>query len=464
MTPKATQEELRAATYASLRAHATSDRAEALVATLAAMVEDHTIQTGLRKNRRKDPAGKLVYATGAFLADLMKPLWDEEPNGWVYRSLKKASFNGEAVAYRTFEQLFEGLKSLGFLDYVPGHKVANDPYEDRTQYASRFRATPALLKLCRDGHVEPTKCSEHFEFEYDLPEPPIERRARKPKNFFGKSTAPAGTPMEFERTTQVLKIEDAVRELNVFFSKQVLRGGSHHGYIRIFSNGDDPDFDWNKGGRFYSQHFVDSYQGMSGTSRRTMTINGEPVAEIDIRASYLTIFLSMHGIQLDDTKDPYELEGFGADHRGAVKSWFTGTFGNNKPISRWPRDMLKDEPTLDRYRPSTITQAVMAKYPAMATWGLPFNGRVLSWADLMFEESEVMFGAMLKLMFIDKAPSLCVHDSLIVPVSKVETAREAIEMSFHAKLRVQPLIKVNPPIQPELTRDLGGPREEGTGD
>jgi hypothetical protein len=59
----------------------------------------------------------------------------------------------------------------------------------------------------------------------------------------------------------------------------------------------------------------DSYQAMSGTRRRMMTINGEPVAEIDIRASYLTIFLSMHGVQLDATKDPYELQGFGEEHR-----------------------------------------------------------------------------------------------------------------------------------------------------
>jgi hypothetical protein len=63
----------------------------------------------------------------------------------------------------------------------------------------------------------------------------------------------------------------------------------------------------------------------------------------------------------------------------------------------------------------------------------------------MFAESEVMSGAMRKLILLDKTPSLCVHDSLIVPVSKAETAREAIEMSFHAKLRVQPLIKINLP-------------------
>jgi hypothetical protein len=188
-----------------------------------------------------------------------------------------------------------------------------------------------------------------------------------------------------------------------------------------------------------------SYQLMSGTQRRLMTINGEPVAEIDIRASYLTIFLSMHGIQLDDTKDPYELEGFGSEHRVAVKSWFTGTFGSKRPIRKWPTKMLKDEPTLSNYRPSTITQAVLSKYPAMATWGLPINGRILNWADLMFAESEVMSGAMRKLMLIDHAPSLCVHDSLIVPVSKAATAGEAIKMTFQAKHQVLPLIKINPP-------------------
>jgi hypothetical protein len=369
----------------------------------------------------------------------------DKPNGWVYRSLKKASFNGEAVAWRTFEQLFKGLQGLGFLDHVPGHKVAEDPYDDRTQYAARFRATPALLKFCVDQNVEPTQWSEHFLSKYDLPEHPIDLRARKPKDYLGRSLVPSGRPMDFERTSAVAKIEDAVRELNEFFDKQILRGGEHHGYIRIFSNGDDPDFDWNKGGRLYSQHMKGSYQLMTGAQRRLMTINGEPVAEIDIRASYLTIFLSMHGIQLDDTKDPYELEGFGSEHRVAVKSWFTGTFGSKRPIRKWPTKMIRDEPTLSNYRPSTITQAVMSKYPAMATWGQPINGRILNWADLMFAESEVMSGAMRKLMFVDHAPSLCVHDSLIVPVSKAAVAGEAIKMTFQAKHRVLPLIKITPP-------------------
>ncbi len=73
---------------------------------------------------------------------------------------------------------------------------------------------------------------------------------------------------------------------------------------------------------------------MSANRRAKMTINGEPVAEIDISGSYLTIFLSLHGLQVDLLGDPYELPGLGSEHRDAVKQWFVGTFGNKKPIYR----------------------------------------------------------------------------------------------------------------------------------
>lgn len=130
------QKELQAASYASLRAHATSEQAKALVAKLSSMVEERTIQIGLRKKKRRDTAGKLEYATGAFLADLLRRLDADEPNGWVYRSLKKAAFTGAAVPRLTFEQLVGGLKGLAFLDHVPGHKVSNER-EDTGRFAAR---------------------------------------------------------------------------------------------------------------------------------------------------------------------------------------------------------------------------------------------------------------------------------------------------------------------------------------
>jgi hypothetical protein len=117
--------------------------------------------------------------------------------------------------------------------------------------------------------VKPTKAADQFKYEYDLPEHQIEKRARKEKNWFSNAVPP-GRSMEFERTDFVENMENSIRELNGYFAKQTLRGGSHEGCVRIFRNGDDPDFDWDKGGRFYSHHFP-SYQGMSGERRRRMT-------------------------------------------------------------------------------------------------------------------------------------------------------------------------------------------------
>ncbi|MCU1340481.1 MAG: hypothetical protein JWO19_6062 [Bryobacterales bacterium] len=87
------QEELQAATYATLRAHPISEQAQALVSTLAGMLDNHALATGARQNKRKSTAEKLGYAVGAFLADLLRAYGDSEPepNPWVYRSMHTKS-------------------------------------------------------------------------------------------------------------------------------------------------------------------------------------------------------------------------------------------------------------------------------------------------------------------------------------------------------------------------------------
>lgn len=217
--------------------------------------------------------------------------------------------------------------------------------------------------------------------------------------------------------------------------------------MRIFHNGDDPRFFWNMGGRLYSQHFSESYQVMSAEKRLEMTINGEPVAEIDIRASYLTIFLSLRGIQLPEG-DPYELPGLGTEHRSAVKAWMVATFGNSKPIVRWPPRMSQKSPELKKYRVSTITKAALTKYPALETWGQPLSHGTYGWAGLMWFESNVMISTMLELKREHQVPSLSVHDSLIVPVSAAETAHKVLEENFRSQREVRPLLKINLPPLP----------------
>jgi hypothetical protein len=236
------QEELQTAAHASLRAYPTSEVAKTLVSTLAGMVDEHAFATGARKNKRKGTADKLDYAIGAFLADLLRAHGDGEPtpNPWVYRSMHAKSFTGASVSYRTFTQLVDGLKRLGLLGHVEGHEVSSEP-EDTGKFAARFSATPALLAFCSDRAVAPANVHDHFEFEYDLPTDVLQLRASKEDAYWLK-TKPVGKPINFERDGVTNAIEDQVKELNEFFAQQKLRGGSHHGYVRIFHNGDDPGF------------------------------------------------------------------------------------------------------------------------------------------------------------------------------------------------------------------------------
>jgi hypothetical protein len=193
------------------------------------MVEEHTLQAGARQRRRRgtSASAKLEYATGAFLADLLRPFDVREPNGWVYKSLNKASFTGKPVGRHAFEQLRNGLEGLGFLEHVPGHKVSYER-EDTGKYAARFRATPELLRFCTEYGVPPIAVLDHFEFDYDLPKHPVELRIRKLKNYFRGTDIP-GAPMEFERTPAIKGMEHAISELNEFFRKHTLRGGVHQG-------------------------------------------------------------------------------------------------------------------------------------------------------------------------------------------------------------------------------------------
>ena len=224
--------------------------------------------------------------------------------------------------------------------------------------------------------------------------------------------------MKFDHTTASLKLQADVFELNEYLAKQSIEGGVHRGYVRIFQNGDHPAFDWNFGGRLYSQPAGDTnYQQLKGTQRRKMTINGAPVVEIDIRASYLTIFHAWHGVQLDREADPYAIRGLGKIGRDAVKLWMVATFGSTKPLTRWPRELVKDyneshRAPLDRKRFSVakIRDKVIAQYPLVARWGQPFEGRVRNWADLMFDESRVVIDTMLFLKRQRDIPSLAVHE------------------------------------------------------
>lgn len=462
---------LRDATFASLTGHALTPHARALVEDINGQVVTHLERSEAKPGTKKTNRKKLRIATEAFIADLLTANAGKRPRKWVYRALTERGFTGGPVSYDAFRALQNALHELGLVEYRPGVGQWGKSFEqelapgDKTRllrrWAPRFCATPALLKISKRHNVPPSDAFEHF--GYGLPEHPLRKHKASTKDPYTRDKV-RGTPMKFTHTLRSRRIEDDVRELNEFLDKQKLEGGVHQGYVRIFNNGDGPNFNWDQGGRLYSQPSGKAnYQQLPGKERRKMTINGEAVAEVDLRASFLTIFHAWHGVQLDRDADPYALSKLGSEAmaRDAVKLWSVAAFGSGGPLKRWPSELVKgydeDHPghPLDRkkYNVRRIGELMVSKYPLLAKLGEPIAGRAGTWADLQFEESVVIVGTMLRLMRDHEIPAYAVHDSLVVSSSNADLTANKLKESFTAHLGTIPLIKINPPI-----RRAGEPR------
>jgi hypothetical protein len=460
---------LRNASFASLEGSALTPAARKLVNALNERVVAQITEYELDKDTPKTNRGKLRNAVEAFLADLLMAHTGKQPKRWVYRALRPEGFTGGSVGYRVFMPLQQALRDLDLVEHRPGvdqwtsgfgERDAASPAVVANRWAARFRATPELLKLSGSYGLPPAKASEH---SFGLPKKPLQKRRASVRDRYGKKAQ--GKLMKFEHTETSLKLEADVRELNEYLDKQAIEGGVHRGYVRIFQNGNDPAFNWDFGGRLYSQPAGDTnYQQLKGAERRRMTLNGAPVVEIDIRASYLTIFHAWHGVQLrPKNDDPYSIQGLGRAARDIAKLWTVAAFGNTKPLKRWPKELVKEyneshPRPLDRKRFSVtnIGEKVLAQYPLMRQWGEPFNGRVRTWADLMYAESRVVIETMQFLMRHHDIPSLAVHDALIVPQAHAELATKVLQSVFWGHLKVKPLVKINRSTTRQSRRSILG--------
>jgi hypothetical protein len=432
--------QLNLATHAPLNSRAISDAARCLIDDLHVEISKWQQKSSGRKYKRRATATKFVGAVEAFLADLLRAR--AYGNGWVYRSLHAQGFTGQRVSYRHFVSLVEALSGLGLLEQMAGFQQKVDfgsgPLVSRGK-ASRFRAAPKLIALAKRHGITPAEIIDHFTEE--LPERPVILRAASTRSQYGIKER--GRSLRFAYTPHVDSIEANVKELNVYLRQFEIGNALHQYYLRIFNEGDDPRFKWNLGGRLYSPGKT-SYQQMPRDQRLEMTINGERVCEIDISASYLTIFLGLNDMQIDQRGgDPYSKEGLKQEDRDAVKQWFVATFGSGKFVEKWSKRAVTDfrEMTgknLRKFSPASIQKAALKAYPLLERW--PEDNR--TWADLMWIESEAIISTMLELKRERNVPSLAVHDSLLVPQSQRRLAEWKLHVCYERVTGVLPIVQM----------------------
>ena len=89
---------------------------------------------------------------------------------------------------------------------------------------------------------------------------------------------------------------------------------------------------WQLHGRWYAVGSEGNYQRLSEIERLGLTINGEPVVEVDVHASHLSIMHGLLGRPLPDIDDLYD---FSDVPRWVVKAWITAALGKGSPVQKW---------------------------------------------------------------------------------------------------------------------------------
>jgi hypothetical protein len=148
-----------------------------------------------------------------------------------------------------------------------------------------------------------------------------------------------------------------------------------------------------------------------------MTINSEPVAEIDYSALHITMLYNEAGIRLD--RPPYEIDGF---ERKDVKLGINISFNaKTKPATI---AALADKLGKGRGHAAKVVDAILSHHS-------PIEQAFCSDAGirLMRKDSDIILTAQDSLRAKGVA-CLPVHDSMIVPAKDKDLAMEAMTMAF----------------------------------
>lgn len=452
---------------ADLRGFARTAEARALTDAVFTAIE--AAETGRTYARGAAQATKLERAVGAFLGDLLAARMAPKADGWASRALAKKQFSRQPVSHAHFMPVRKGMEALGLIETEPGFRTYgpsfNDPnkLEHRGGRVTRYRATEKLTAMAEAHGVSRAEALAHF--SVGTPEDPIVLKTHKARHY-AENYEEGGDSMEITPSPQVGKLRADVERLNAFLDQRVIRGGVHRGYERIFSNGDVRGFAWDQGGRLYS--VGGGYQRMDEDARRRMTIDGSPLCEIDVHASFLTIAhgLSHEPLSIGPDQDLYVLEGLpplalaGVSEeasrkalRTAVKLYAAQMWGAKKHPARWSKDAQKAfrkaaglraaKASMQHVVPiEAVRDALLDKYPLLRRW----NTQPIGWATLMWIESSAVLDTMLMLIDDGAVPSLAVHDALLVPVDHCDKAVRMLQANYEARCGVVPRITIDGPL------------------
>lgn len=440
--PLAAEPKQERACLIALSGQPTSPEAQELVTSLLDdVVLPHRLTLGHSKRAGAVTIEKLRTATQALIADLMnlaRPIGEGGSPVAGAHGMSRNDFPSKGrlgFGYDIFHQVVGALEAKRLLTISVGYPRWGAPEGEKTGSATCFCLTDAMFELARVHGVEVADWMKHWTLRATLGASTgmafVELRTKRTGDFWSTKQPPKSMRVDFS-DPKVLRLQNQMQRMNDFFRSQRIDGFTFGGLRRIFNNGDQDDFDWNKGGRYYSVPGSQAYERLPARRREGLiTINGEPVKEVDLRASHLTLLYALTGRTFDPVRDPYDIEDW---PRIIVKLWIAQVLGSSNPKpTLWSRtsnaDYAAERPDSDLGQDFPIREvgaAVTNKHPLL----IELRVLKMTTLDLQYHEAEILRLAMEKLMFEQGVPVLPIHDALIAPRSRTAIVEDCLKLAF----------------------------------
>lgn len=411
----------------------------------ARALTDHVAALMLPELLRVRPVGPkampgFIADTGAILRGLLRGAYRDSPVS-AQRREGGSMWPFSLIGNKAFWAKIDALERLDLSWCVKG--VQTNDGAVYGGFPARLGATRALLDLAESYGVEAatqgtdwrvSPLAESKRFEVPVMSLVVMREARETGRV-NATAANVGT----EQAELLEQMRGRVEALNACVARADIRGCRLPVFRRNFVDGDL---------RLHGRHYAvgaDSYQTMNKATRSAITIDGEPVVEIDIASSFLTIFLALTGTRVLPEGDLYAV---GNLPRETVKAWMSQSFATGRHIKGWS-SRGKGRPL---EKPSAVAKAVLAAYPAFGeplTNILPDDLRAALEPELhgkavghflTFMESQVVSVVMANLIS-QGHPVLPMHDGLIVGAQAAGLALEEVRHAFVDLLGVVPLVR-----------------------
>ena len=195
--------------------------------------------------------------------------------------------------------------------------------------------------------------------------------------------------------------------------------GTQPQYRRIFNNSSTLE-----GGRIYPRDFILPDKKL----RKKITIDGNPVAEVDIHACALNLLYNFRNVPIEFDGDLYQA-GFLCDlDRNIVKSIINASMnGLNLNSKGWPASLTEKQDVAERIgslKPDWkhYVNCIKATYPLLA------SKKQLGMYLWLLESDNIMFA--MNYLLDRGIGCLSIHDCLIVPHDKTDDAKDAFNAAY----------------------------------